>query len=244
MADENGENESAAFSLEQLEKERVEKLVNARVHFCNQERGGREINLGEMDLKHIPDSVQKLTALRTLNLKRNKLSELSSSFWTNLPDLQILNVSYNKLAFVPISMFYLEKMTKLYLNDNKLSAIPDEIGNLVNLEELYLQQNKLTELPDSVGDCVKLQTLDLGNNKLHSLPSSMRNLTALQIVDLSGNKISYAPEEIKRLHDKHALLHSRARRRELIRRALKVRTNVSISCQRELQSLALAEEED
>lgn len=54
-----------AFSLEQLERERVEKLVHARVHFCNQERGGREINLGEMDLKHIPDSVSKLAALRT-----------------------------------------------------------------------------------------------------------------------------------------------------------------------------------
>jgi Leucine-rich repeat (LRR) protein len=135
-------------------------------------------------------------------------------------------------------------MTKLYLNDNKLTSIPDEIGNLVNLEELYLHQNKLTELPNSIGECTKLQTVDLSHNKLEALPSSMKNLKELQIVDLTGNKIAYAPEEIKRLHDKHALLHSRERRRELIRRALKVRTNVSISCQRELQSLALADEED
>ena len=71
--------------------------------------------MGEMELNHIPENVGKLTALRTLNLKRNNFTELPSGFWSNFPDLQILNASLNKLAFIPINLCYLDKVPPVIL---------------------------------------------------------------------------------------------------------------------------------
>ena len=53
-------------------------------------------------LKRVPSSqIRSLRALRTLNLRHNKIEDLPTALWTLLPDLQVVNISQNKLTAIP-----------------------------------------------------------------------------------------------------------------------------------------------
>ena len=75
----------------------------------------------------------------------------------------------------------------------------------------------------------------LKDNRLRELDASLGELPRLDTVDLTDNTdLSYVPEKLRRLHDKHTLLHSKQRRRDLVKRAISVRTNVTKRVQDEL----------
>lgn len=45
----------------------------------------------------------------------------------------------------------MKKLTQLDLSENKIEYIPDEIGTLTNLTDLILSQNQIEQLPDTIG---------------------------------------------------------------------------------------------
>ena len=223
-----------------MRREEEEKKVAQRVTECNTEHNGRMLPLQDLQLVTMPASqIRDLRALRHLNAYHNKIEALPTALWTFLPDLQIIDLSQNQLVFLPQELFELEKLRELNVSQNKLAMLPDNVGKAITLTHLCLAHNKLRVLPESLGELLDLTELDVSFNQLIEMPHSSAHLERLEVVDLSGNKIGYVPESIKRLHDRRMLLHSRTKRKELISRALRVRTKVSLQCQRELQAQSL-----
>ena len=96
----------------------------------------------------LPETIGKLTKLKTLSIGSNNLYRLPDS----IGDLYNLEV--------------------LYLDSNHLDILPDSICNLRNLHTLSIEHNSLRALPSNFGHLTSLTTLFLNNNRLTTLPVS------------------------------------------------------------------------
>jgi hypothetical protein len=90
-----------------------------------------------------------------------------------------LNLAQIGLAAVPSAIGQLTNLQVLELTGNRLTSLPPEIGQLTNLANLSLERNQLTSLPPEIGQLTKLERLSLYNNQLRYLPTEMSNLTNL-----------------------------------------------------------------
>ncbi len=88
---------------------------------------------------------------------------------------------------------FLEKFTKLSLNQYGFSLISKEIGKLKNLKELSLSHNHIIAIPSELGNLKALEKLDLSENLITELPTELGNLTNLVQLRLEFNRISYVP---------------------------------------------------
>ena len=73
----------------------------------------------------------------------------------------------------------LPQLESLNLGYNRLATLPRPICELKTLQTLNLQNNQLTSLPEGIRHLVALETLSLHNNQLTSLPAGMANLSSL-----------------------------------------------------------------
>lgn len=112
-----------------------------------------------------------------------------------------LDLSANKINWLPIALFKLKNLTHLYLNDNQIEFLPEEIGWLKNLRFLNLDYNKLQMLPFSLQ---LISSLKIWCKSQHfnfydeEIPESIKNKVD---IDSSNNRI------IERLIDKQVSLN-------------------------------------
>lgn len=85
---------------------------------------------------------------------------------TRFPNLQVLNLSANKIRVIPPAISELNNLQVLILANNKIKYLPDAMGEMENLEQLYLAGNKLVMVPAWEGGLSKLRRLDLTYNRL------------------------------------------------------------------------------
>ncbi|NOH03734.1 MAG: hypothetical protein HND47_18110 [Chloroflexi bacterium] len=145
---------------------------------------------------------EALTSRATkLDLSDMKLTELPESIG-QLTQLTDLDLSSNQLTTLPDSLGQLTQLTSLDLSDNQLTALPDSLGQLTQLTELILTSNQLTALPDSLGQLARLQRLDLDGNQLAKLPESLSNISVLRNLILgapnAGNPLGLLPDWIRK----------------------------------------------
>ena len=113
-----------------------------------------EIDLSSNNLDFIPDSLFDLTALKVLNLSRNKLKSLAWKFdeetgkergWRHgLINLEYLNLSDNQindLGYLPLALYGCRSLRTLKLNNNALYDIPLELGLLEQITDVDLLGN-------------------------------------------------------------------------------------------------------
>ncbi|OLY81935.1 Adenylate cyclase [Smittium mucronatum] len=111
-------------------------------------------------------------SLKEINIANNFLGDDFLILCQYLPELTILNISYNDLYEIPIlSMSYMNKMVELYLSGTKLSTIPEEDSSVKYWKDL--------------------RVLFINNNKLQSLPSWFAKLANLTVLDASHNQLKY-----------------------------------------------------
>lgn len=96
------------------------------------------------------------------------------------------------------SLWRLDFLTALFLNDNHLTKIPPEISKLAQLKQLDLSSNKLRSLPSELGDLVTLRELLLCNNSLRLLPNELGKLFQLQTLGLQGNPL---PQDVLTINE-------------------------------------------
>jgi len=162
--------------------------------------GAKELDLsgdyGERTpkLTELPESLDQLTQLQSLNLSSNQLTALPESL-DQLTQLQSLNLSSNQLTALPESLGQLAQLQSLDLSSNRLTALPESLGQLTQLTYLHLYGNELEFVPSAIGGLTQLKTLWLGKNKLAEVPRHLNALLELRQLSFAENqRIAHVPE--------------------------------------------------
>ena len=112
-----------------------------------------------------------------------------------LPQLQVLCLSENRLQELPEKLTSLRHLKTLDLSGNALSSLPKQLANLSSLAEVNLSDNQFSRFPLVLGKLPNLQHLDLSANKLRSLPKNLSNTQNFRILRLSDNRLRELPVE-------------------------------------------------
>ncbi|CAJ1785296.1 unnamed protein product [Sphenostylis stenocarpa] len=134
-------------------------------------------------------------SVSNINLTRVGLRGTLQSFnFSLLPNILILNMSYNSLSgSIPSQIEELSNLNTLDLSTNKLfGSIPNTISNLTKLKYLNLSVNGLSgPIPTDVGKLQSLLTFDIFTNNLSGpIPPSLGTLPLLESIHLFENKLS------------------------------------------------------
>ncbi|KAF7669756.1 hypothetical protein LDENG_00124370 [Lucifuga dentata] len=137
-----------------------------------------------------------LTKLEVLNLRGNLLTTFSSKiFGIDLSALKELNLKGNKLTELT-SLSSLTSLTHLILSSNQLSNLPNDIfNNLTALENLDLSENQFTLLPEKIFyELFSMQVVHLHKNSLSKVDANLfESQLLIQQVYLSDNQLQTLP---------------------------------------------------
>ena len=109
-----------------------------------------------------------VATLRELLLADNRLDDDVFDEIRQLPELRMLNLSWNAIYDMPPGIFSKwPLMEELYLSGNELSCLPsDDMEHMSSLRTLHLNANKMQTLPSELGSIAPLAVLDVGSNSL------------------------------------------------------------------------------
>lgn len=135
-------------------------------------------------------------SLRNLYLADNRLEDDIFRELSLIPELRIVNLSYNEITELPPGLLKRWPfLSELYLSGNELIALPsDDLEEGSNLKVLHINRNRFQVLPAELCKVSKLAILDVGSNALKYNVSNWpydwnwnwnRNLKYL---NFSGNK--------------------------------------------------------
>jgi internalin A len=147
----------------------------------------RTLDLRRNHLSDLPPEIAQLTSLRWLNLSSNQLTHLAAQVLP--PYVQELDLRDNQLVSVPREIRYLTSLRSLDMSGNRLTALPPEIGFLTNLEMLNLRGNQLLTVPSEIGFLGNLKSFDLMSNNLVLLPPELSNLPETIDLRLADNDL-------------------------------------------------------
>ncbi|KAK6030712.1 leucine Rich repeat-containing domain protein, partial [Ostertagia ostertagi] len=151
----------------------------------------QELSLAQNKLTEVPsDAVAGMRALSVLNLKCNRIGNLTKSVFQNLDSLIDVNLSCNEVCEVSSDVFdgVRNTLQNLILDMNCLKMFPaGAVKNMEALIALHLKGNKNTP---------NLRYVYLAGNKIQSLAAgTMTQLKQAQVLDLAFNQLSEIGEE-------------------------------------------------
>ncbi|XP_048134596.1 uncharacterized protein LOC115726293 [Rhodamnia argentea] len=122
----------------------------------------KEICLMHTGISELPQE-PRCPSLSSLYLQRNyKLRRLSSSFFNQMPALEVLNLSRTRIRCLPESISQLVSLKRLFLNDCVLlRSISPAIGRLKQLEVFDLEGTKIINLPKEIECLTNLTSLGI-----------------------------------------------------------------------------------
>jgi adenylate cyclase len=108
--------------------------------------------------------------MRHLYLADNRLEDEVFDELALLPELRVLNLSYNNLYELP----------------------PRRLARWTHLDELYLSGNNLRSLPaEDLDEIISLRVLHINCNKFQVLPAELAKVQKLAIMDVGSNSLKY-----------------------------------------------------
>uniref|UniRef100_A0A8C7ZAE9 G-protein coupled receptors family 1 profile domain-containing protein n=1 Tax=Oryzias sinensis TaxID=183150 RepID=A0A8C7ZAE9_9TELE len=140
---------------------------------------------GAAELNEFPD-LTGTRSLESLTITGARITSLPTSVCEQLPNLQLLDLSYNQIQSLP-SFSACESLQKLDLHHNEVEELEENtFTGLTSLRFLDLSWNRLSTVkPNGFSALPALNRLDLSSNQLSSLPlSGLQTLTHLR---LAGN---------------------------------------------------------
>ncbi|XP_023239365.1 toll-like receptor Tollo [Centruroides sculpturatus] len=154
---------------------------------------------GEMSLRLHPDSLSILNKLERLDLSRNNMASLPTSFVCRLPHLDYFNLTHNDFTDVTSLGFTGQcraNLRQLDMSNGKLKLLTD--GGFViftKLQILNLGRNRIARAEEtSLTGLENLRYLDMSSNQLVALPPMFfRSTEQLTELYLQNNSISVLP---------------------------------------------------
>ncbi|KAE8281093.1 Leucine-rich repeat-containing G-protein coupled receptor 5A [Larimichthys crocea] len=137
------------------------------------------------DLTEFPD-LTGTKSLESLTITGARITSLPSSVCEQLPNLQLLDLSYNRIQTLP-SFSGCESVQKIDLHHNEIEELEENtFHGLMSLRSLDLSWNRLSSVKsNSFSALPALTKLDLSSNQLSSLP--LIGLQSLTHLRLAGN---------------------------------------------------------
>ncbi len=112
-----------------------------------------------------PASIDGLPHLKSLDAANNALTSITNDRRINLPSLQDLNVTENRLKTLPDISGWTELLT-LTAGGNKLTSFPQGTTSLSNLRTVDFSRNDLKMIDEQFGLMESLTVLRVANNPL------------------------------------------------------------------------------
>ncbi|XP_032238981.1 uncharacterized protein LOC5513573 isoform X2 [Nematostella vectensis] len=141
-------------------------------------------------------SVYSVSFYEKLNFAFNCITAVPYEFSMYLPHLVHLDLSYNRIGFLPDSFGYLFHLETLFINNNKLRELPDTFCYLARLQKLDLSHNQLLHLPENIGLMESLLSINVSYNELEALPASISKSKTLKLILAIFNNCSSPPQQI------------------------------------------------
>ncbi|XP_074544879.1 uncharacterized protein LOC141804384 [Halichoeres trimaculatus] len=156
-----------------------------------------ELHLEGNKISQLTDGIFSVCAkLEVLNLRGNLLTTFRDSvFGLQTSNLKELNLKGNRLSELS-SLSSLIYLTDLILSSNQLSSLPeDSFRNLTTLENLDLSENQLHWLPETIfNDLLAIKTIHLNKNNLSTVEANLfKDQMLLQQLYLSDNRLETVP---------------------------------------------------
>jgi leucine-rich repeat-containing protein typical subtype len=180
-----------ATALEALEVKTVDILSFPELDKDNTSL--RSLTLRLNNLSKLPESIARLTALRTLNVY-NPLGGVPAGIGrlTQLERLKFEGVEFTEF---PTEVFALSSLRSLIISQfdtkSKIKALPDAFDRLPLLEELSVRNAALSDVPKSVGGLQKLENVYFNHNNLVALPTALAENPHLTYVNINDNPLDY-----------------------------------------------------
>ncbi|TYG71713.1 hypothetical protein ES288_D05G420100v1 [Gossypium darwinii] len=156
-------------------------------------------SISEISIDVLPTKCQLLT---TLLLQGNPIKKIPYSFFTNMPCLSVLNLSYTRIKSLPNSISELKNLTTLLLRGcSELRDLPC-LSVLQELKKLDLSWTEIEDVPEGMDMLIKLSYLDLQVFSLKEIPAGLLpKLVHLQHLsfEVDNEKTSLKAEEMEPL---------------------------------------------
>ncbi|KAG0205801.1 cysteinyl-tRNA synthetase [Mortierella sp. GBA30] len=150
----------------------------------------RELRMAYNDLDRVPSNVRFIVNLQILDLRGNRIRDLTKARLEDARALVMVYLQSNRLESIPDSFQSFEYLRVLNLSSNNFSKIPAVLLHIPTLEELDMSFNEIAEVSEDIGQLSRLRILLLFGNRIRSLlPKSMSDLTRLRKLDLRQNGI-------------------------------------------------------
>nr|GLL45204.1 probable inactive receptor kinase At2g26730 [Ipomoea trifida] len=171
------------------------------------------------------DTLGRLSQLRVLSLRSNRLTGSLPRDFSNLVHLRSLYIQDNRFSGeFPASLAESTRLVRLDLSSNNFTgAIPFTVNNFTNLTRLYLQNNGFTGKLPAI-NLPELSDLDVSNNRLDGeIPNTLSKFPASAFagnIDLCGgplppcnqNSSSPTPSPSPSLHAKNTPPHKNSKK--------------------------------
>ncbi|XP_074191043.1 leucine-rich repeat-containing protein 40 isoform X2 [Rhinolophus sinicus] len=97
--------------------------------------------------------------------KRNNFLSSLPEEMESLIRLQTINLSFNRLKILPEVLYRIPTLETILISNNQVGSVdPEKLKKMENLITLDLQNNDLLQIPPELGNCVNLRTLLLDGN--------------------------------------------------------------------------------
>ncbi|XP_075045238.1 PH domain leucine-rich repeat-containing protein phosphatase 2 [Mixophyes fleayi] len=150
------------------------------------------VDLSCQSLEEIPEHLFYCQDVTSLNLRNNFMQLQSDGGVSSLcrfSQLNVLNLSQNKLGDFPLHLCEIATLTELNVSCNGITQLPPQIGQLLSLQILNLDGNSLASLPKELGSLQQLSCLGLSFNDLSSVPKVFEKLVLLDKLCMAGNRV-------------------------------------------------------
>ena len=129
--------------------------------------------------------------LQGLNLAENELTEVPVETLRTLRLLNNLDLTNNRIQYVPNNAFVTIRLKTLKLSDNNLTLADGSFSGLEqSLKSLNLKGCHLKEVPRALASLTGLSFLDLAQNSIRDLGSgALSNMASLTALNLERNVI-------------------------------------------------------
>ncbi len=128
-----------------------------------------ELNLSKNEFTDFPVEIRGFCQLEKLYINQNNIKSIPENVFPFLENLQLLNLSTNRLEKLPQDMKRCQHLNYLNLSNNCLRNLDPLVG-LSHLKELYVEKNQLAELPNQLFQNSNLTLFKANGNPLKKPP--------------------------------------------------------------------------